>query len=140
MRSSVLGVLVTLWAAFAVLVHHDSSAVTGFPGSSSAPVAAMAAQVPGLHSSSAHKPQTGYRDPTAHAEAPAGQADDAMECSHGDAQHCAAASIETVKLSPPKAAFHATTSRVLAASSCPASTRSVERAPPELSFLSRLRI
>ena len=76
--------------------------------------------------------------PSAAKATPALDADNALFCSKG--QHCGAAGFETVKLPLPREAFHASASTRLLPSPYPATTRSTERGPPELSVLSQLRI
>ncbi|MCQ9133017.1 hypothetical protein [Streptomyces hilarionis] len=136
--------LVALCAALAVLVHHDSTAVTGPRAMAPMPMAGMVTAAMADHEG---HPVTSSPDairfrPDARPAAtatPALHADNALSCSDG-VQHCGAAGVETVELSPPREAFSASAAMRLLPSRDPATTRSAERAPPELSVLSQLRI
>lgn len=142
---SALGVLVALCAALAVLVHHDSTAMTAPRATTPMPMAGMVSAAMAGHES---HPFTSSPDairlrhdvPPAAAVTPAVQADNTLCCSGGGDQHCGAASFERVELSPPREAFSASAAMRMLPSRGPATTRSAERAPPELSVLSQLRI
>ncbi|MFG2131276.1 hypothetical protein ACGFNV_26125 [Streptomyces sp. NPDC048751] len=136
--------LVALCAALAVLVHHDSTAMTGPRATAPMPMAGMVMAAMAGHEG---HPITSSPDaihfrpdaPPAATATPALHADNALSCSDG-VQHCGAASFETVKLSPPRKALSVSAAMRLLPSRGPATTRSAERAPPELSVLSQLRI
>ncbi|MFI0084641.1 hypothetical protein [Streptomyces bobili] len=137
---SALGMLVAALVALAVLVHHDSTAMAGPHDMSRISMAAMAEPGAGHLITDAHTSHSRAAGPSAHADAPAGHADNAMNCGEGAVQHCGAASIKTTKLAPPKAAFRADATTHTVISRGPVTARSAERAPPELSVLSQLRI
>jgi hypothetical protein len=124
---SALVVLAALWVALAVLVHHDSTAPVSPHSMSSMSTAAT-------------RGMSASHEPSAHGSAKAVNADDAMSCSGAAAQHCAAAGVETAKYFPPGEALRTAPRVDPGPSGRPLATGSVERAPPDLSVLSRLRI
>ncbi|MFF0156090.1 DUF6153 family protein [Streptomyces sp. NPDC005263] len=125
---SALVALAALWVALAVLVHHDATAPAS-PHSMSS-----------MSSMSTTRGMPASPQPSAHGSAKAVNADDAMSCSGAAAQHCAAASVQTAKYAPPSEALRTAPRTDPGPSGRPAATASVERAPPDLSVLSRLRI
>jgi hypothetical protein len=135
-------VLVALLAALAVLVHHEAATMASPHGNdmSHMPMAVVAEPGADHLTSSAHAHPSRSETSSARAGAPAGHTDDATVCADGVAQHCGAAHIETVELSPPRGAFRVNAGTHLAVPRGPAIARCAERTPPELSALSHLRI
>ncbi|WP_171118186.1 MULTISPECIES: hypothetical protein [Streptomyces] len=132
--------LVAALVALAVLVHHDSTAMAGthdMPGTSMAGMTE-----PGARHLSAdpHASHSGAAGPSAHEDAPAGHAGNVMNCGDGIAQHCGAASVTTTNLCPPKETLRASAAADPVPSRATVTARTAERAPPELSVLSQLRI
>lgn len=134
------GAVLALFAAFAVLLHHEANAVvspsvraTGMSGMAHmvhAPSAAMS----GHGGMSAHK--RGH-DGTARASAPAAHGDDGP-CSGMGGQHCSAAGIDVVKHLPPSEPWVGREGDVHATPAGRPVPGTVSRAPPDLSVLSRL--
>ncbi len=128
----VYGVFLALCVALAVLVHHEASAM----GVSSMPSAAHVA-MPGMaHAAHVMPDETA---PSVSSDSSDG-ADGNGACAAPGMQHCATASIDSVKLAvPAQAAFDplANPGQALAGRT-PGAT--VGRAPPDLAVLSQLRI
>lgn len=137
---SALGVLVAALVALAVLVHHDSTAIADAHDMSRMPMAGMAELGADHLIAAAHASHSGAAGPSVHEDAPAGPADTAMNCGEGIAQHCGAASVTATKLSPPNKTFRASTAADPVPSRATVTARCAERAPPQLSVLSQLRI
>ncbi|KUN82212.1 hypothetical protein AQJ66_22585 [Streptomyces bungoensis] len=115
-------VVIALVAALAVLVHHEAAtAVSHVP--SSGTMRAMGADMK----------HAGFA-PTA--------SGDGNACSGMTGPHCSAASVETVKPAPPAAAAvgHTTASSPRTPPTGRSVPGTVGRAPPDLSFLSRLLV
>ncbi|MFI5794343.1 DUF6153 family protein [Streptomyces sp. NPDC051677] len=134
-HSASLVVLAALWVALAVLIHHDSTA----PASPHS-VSSMSMATTSSTSMAATKGMSASHEPSAHGSAKAVNADDAMSCSGGAAQHCAAAGVETASHFPPGEALRTAPRVDPGTSGRPVATGSAERAPPDLSVLSRLRV
>ncbi|MEU0171419.1 hypothetical protein ABZ214_39235 [Streptomyces iakyrus] len=140
------GALVALLAAFAVLVHHDTSAMPSAAVNSMSAMPAMTAMgaMPGMdHGSGATAAEAARSgDDTAfQATAPATDTDDAAAACAGPAMwHCSAGDLGTAKLAPPPAGSAADTEATAHSVPTGASTGVPHRAPPDLSFLSRLLI
>lgn len=137
---SALGVLVAALAALAVLVHHDSTAMADHHDTSRTSMAAMTEPRADRLVPESKAPHSGAVGSSAHHDAPAGHADNAMNCGAGVPQHCGAVSAEGSKLSPPKETFRTRAATHPVPRHTPAAPCSTERAPPELSALSQLRI
>ncbi|MFI7503635.1 DUF6153 family protein [Streptomyces sp. NPDC049687] len=124
------GLLVTLCAVVAVLLHHglfDSPVTTmsaAAPHTMSGPVAAAAAH-----------PHTG--SPAAGVAAPDA---DGAACPSMAMQLCTAAGVNAVQLTAPRESAAPPLPPLIAALSVVGIARSVNRAPPDLSLLSQLRI
>lgn len=145
------GAVIALFAALAVLVHHETAAAALAPTMSSAvhvmpgmPGAAMAGGSAGqamamsshAHGGAAAQPA----EPTVAAAAPS-LSDDGPACNGMVMQHCASASVDAVKLVPPTESW---VPKGLAphdvATAGTEAAGTVGRAPPDLSVLSQLRI
>ncbi len=140
--------VIALLAALAVLIHHETAGAAA----SSTPSSATQVMTPGMvmtDSRSAPEPFVPWH---AHASAPEQTAEpivtgppmssaDGPACSGMAMQHCATASFEVVKLVPPtqspESSGFASYGAVTAA---PKFAGTVDRAPPDLSVLSQLRI
>ncbi|WP_340382356.1 hypothetical protein U5640_36480 [Streptomyces sp. SS7] len=139
--------LTALCAALAVLVHHDVTAMTAMTSQRAAAPLSMPGMVTAATAGHEGHPFTSSPDtspsrsdrPSAAPATPAVSADHSLCCS-GGAQHCGAASVETVTLSPPAETSPGSAAMRPFPSCGPMTTRSTERAPPDLSVLSRLRI
>ncbi|MGC9539034.1 DUF6153 family protein [Streptomyces sp. UG1] len=120
--------VIALLAAVAVLMHHETTAVpTGSHPSSAAHATVPERAMPG---SLAAPPA-----------APAKSSADDPACSGTAMQHCTAASLEAVKLPMPVRAFATDNLAAPGAAATGAKAAgTVERAPPDLSVLSQLRI
>ncbi|AGP53536.1 hypothetical protein M271_09615 [Streptomyces rapamycinicus NRRL 5491] len=129
-----------LFAAFAVLLHHETNAAVspsvrvsdmrGMAHMVHAPSAAMS----GNGGMSAHR---GGHDGTARASAPAAHGDDGP-CSGMGVQHCSAAGVDVVKHLPPSGPWVGREGDVHAIPAGRPVPGTVSRAPPDLSMLSRL--
>lgn len=144
----VWGAAVALFAAFAVLLHHETNAavspsmratemsgmarmdMSGMGRMVHAPPATMSAH----GGTSAHG---GGHDDTARASAPAAHGDEGP-CSGTGAQHCSAAGVDVVKHLPPSETWVAREGDVHAIPAGRPVPGAVSRAPPDLSVLSRL--
>lgn len=145
--------VIALFAALAVLVHHETAAAA-LASASSSSVHVM----PGRHGTMMAGGASGQSQSmgmSAHAHGgpsartaelpatatPAVVSDDGPACSGMVMQHCASASVDAVKLVPPAASW---VPRSLnphdAATTGPKVDGTVGRAPPDLSVLSQLRI
>jgi hypothetical protein len=133
-------VLAATLVALAVLVHHGATARTDTRHLSRITDAAMTEPGAGHLVAAPHASHSGTAGPAAHGDASAGPVDNAMNCGKGVLQHCGAATVTTTELPPPKATFRASTARHAVASRATVTALSAERAPPELSALSQLRI
>jgi hypothetical protein len=142
--------VIALFAALAVLVHHEtaaaaiastpSSAVHVMPGMQGM-VMADGAAGQGLGMSAHAHGNAAAQAAEVTSGAPAADGTDGPACSGMAMQHCAPASVDAVKLAPPAE------SRVTwdadpcnAAVPNPKAAGTVGRAPPDLSVLSQLRI
>ncbi|WP_413102821.1 hypothetical protein [Streptomyces sp. Inha503] len=125
---------VALFAAFAVLVHHETSAAVSPPVRATG-MSGMARMV---HAPSATvSAHPGGHDDTARASAPAAHGADGP-CSGMGGQHCSAAGIDVVKLMPPSESWADREGDVHAIPAGRPVPGTVSRAPPDLSVLSRL--
>lgn len=141
--------VIALLAASAVLIHHETAAAALSPASSPAAHLMMPGMVmaggdaaPAVESPvHAHHSTSGTSaQPPKAAGSPMTSAD-ATPCSGMAMQHCSTASLEVVKLAPPAQTPERWTLAVPAAvGTGPKAGRTVERAPPDLSVLSQLRI
>ncbi|MER6093186.1 DUF6153 family protein [Streptomyces bluensis] len=129
------GMLLTLCAVLAVLVHHE---LPGAPVTTASAPAAHA--MPGPTSASAAHTHAGSTGPDAAAQPSAAHGAGGAACPSSMAMECSAAGVSAVQLAtPPESpvpavpAEHATVAGLDIA-------RSVNRGPPDLSVLSRLRI
>ncbi|MDW4907834.1 hypothetical protein RB628_21380 [Streptomyces sp. ADMS] len=136
------GAVIALLAALAVLIHHETAAITAPRVQHATPSTQAGHAMPGMASSSAAAvPQGPAADHTDTLDAPApSHGVDGSACADPGMQHCTTASVDTVKLAPPPqrdgrqaaSAYQAKPGRL------PAGT--ISRAPPDLSVLSQLRI
>ncbi|QOV33861.1 hypothetical protein IM697_27165 [Streptomyces ferrugineus] len=120
--------VIALLTAIAVLMHHETTAVPAGSPSSSAAHAAM----PGMVTPAG---------PAAPSAIPTKSSADDPACSGTAMQHCSAAGLEVVKLPVPLRTFApGSLAAPGAAATGPKAAGTVERAPPDLSVLSQLRI
>jgi hypothetical protein len=139
--------VIALLAALAVLIHHE----TAVAATSSTPSSATHVMPPGMamaDSRSAPEPMPGH----AHESGPEQTAEPIvtappMSGAHGQAcsgmamQHCATASFEVVKLVPPTQSRESSgLASYGAVTAAPKIAGAADRAPPDLSVLSQLRI
>ncbi|MGW2639910.1 hypothetical protein [Streptomyces sp. NPDC001348] len=127
-------VVITLVAVLAVLVHHETVAPMTHIGSRAVGTAGMDhGPVP---SAQGHADSGGPKP-----RAAAFVAADEGFCSGTATQHCSTASVDTVKLVPPaeSAAGHRPV-HLSGTTTGPNAPGTVNRAPPDLSLLSRLRL
>lgn len=134
--------VIALLAALAVLIHHETAAITATPVQHATPSTHAGHVMPGMASSSAAAvPQGPAADHTDTLDIPApAHGVDGSACANPGMQNCITAGIDTVKLAPPtqrhgqQAAhpYHAKPGRL--------PTGTISRAPPDLSVLSQLRI
>lgn len=134
------GVFLTLFVALAVLVHHETAAMSASQGASHVMSASSmpAMDASSMPSAAAHVMPDGAV-PTAW-EPSSAHSMDTGGCAAPGMQHCATSSIASVQLAVPaenELSLFADL-REAAAGSTPAGT--VGRAPPDLSVLSQLRI
>ncbi|MDN3021404.1 DUF6153 family protein [Streptomyces sp. S.PB5] len=134
------GVVVALFAALAVLVHHETAMITP-PAQHTAPHTARSAH--SVHSGhatpgTATTPAAAAQGSTARPAHPHGIADGT--CADPGMQHCTTASVDTVKLVPPPQNLLAQAANPHRAGPVRSPAGTVGRAPPDLSVLSRLRI
>ncbi|PWI12692.1 hypothetical protein DI272_43680 [Streptomyces sp. Act143] len=141
--------VIALLAAIAVLAHHELSAASGGPATASAAhpmtpgmrmpagAAAQDTALPGhRHGRTAER---GAR--SAAIGVPAAGGADRADCCGTATQHCSTAALEVVKLrAPAQTPAPWSPAASGAVPSEPAPTGTVERAPPDLSVLSPLRI
>ncbi|WP_406836385.1 hypothetical protein ACICHK_08080 [Streptomyces sp. AHU1] len=141
--------VIVLLTALAVLVHHemptaeigstDASAVhvmtpdMVMAGSHAAPGTVMSGHGHGSNTGRAAEPTTAVASTTSGSHGPA--------CSGADMQHCSVASLDVVKLaSPSRTSTRVGLAAYGAVPTGPKGTGIVDRAPPDLSVLSQLRI
>lgn len=140
--------VIALLAALAVLIHHETAAAALGPASSSA----AHAMTPGMVMADSHPAPVTATSGHAHgstaaqgaeptAATPTMNSADGLACSGMAMQHCSTASFEVVKLAPPAQTpvpwgltMHGVATRG------PKAAGTVDRAPPDLSVLSQLRI
>ncbi|MCX4624635.1 hypothetical protein [Streptomyces albogriseolus] len=140
--------VIALLAALAVLIHHETAAAAIGPTSSSA----AHAMTPGMAMANSHPASATAMSGHAHGSTAAQDAKltsatlmmnsaDGLACSGMAMQHCSTASFEVVKLAPPAQtlvpwglATHG------AVTTGPKAAGTVDRAPPDLSVLSQLRL
>ncbi|MBC9725028.1 hypothetical protein [Streptomyces sp. TRM68367] len=134
------GAVIALFSALAVLVHHESAAIT-VSSVQSAPHAGHA--MPGMTSaSSATAMPTGFAADHAHlpdVHAPAHGSSDSA-CATLGIQHCTTASIDSAKLAVPSPVHAEQLPSPYQAVTSTMPARTIGRAPPDLSVLSQLRI
>ncbi|MFC8094846.1 hypothetical protein [Streptomyces sp. NPDC057301] len=140
--------VIALLAALAVLIHHETVAAAIGPTSSSA----AHAMTPGMVMADSHPTPATNMSAHAHgstaaqgaeptAAVPAMNRADGLACSGMAMQHCSTASFEVVNLAPPAQTpvpWGLTATGAVTAG--PKSAGNVDRAPPDLSVLSQLRI
>ncbi|WP_435216966.1 hypothetical protein [Streptomyces sp. bgisy034] len=141
-------VVIALSAALAVLIHHETAAAAIGPASSTA----VHLMTPGTAMPGSHEPapaMSGHRHRITAVQDTASRtvateamiSADGTPCSGMAVQHCSTGSFETVKLPVPA---QTPTSLGLAAygavAAGPKAAGTVDRAPPDLSVLSQLRI
>ncbi|ALV33092.1 hypothetical protein [Streptomyces sp. CdTB01] len=141
----VYGVFIALCAALAVLVHHETAAMGASPVmsvSSAMDTSSMsAAMAPSSMPSTAHAGHVMADEGTSLAWQPSSpNTADTGGCAAPGMQHCATASVDSAQLAvPAENEFSPLVDlRYVAAGRAPAGV--VERAPPDLSVLSQLRI
>lgn len=133
------GAVIALLAALAVLIHHETAAITATPMQHAAHSPYVGHAMPGMVPSSAAGPHGSAAHRTLDAPAPE-HGLDGSTCAGPGMQHCATASVDTVKLAaPPQGhAKQAANPHQAKPGLVPAGT--IGRAPPDLSVLSQLRI
>lgn len=125
-------VVITLFAVLMVLIHHETTAGTAAPIPTSGTSASVAASAMSQH----HQGHTSAM----HASTPAPPASDRGEgaCSAMASQHCSAAVVNTVHLTPPTAlCLYCADDSALGLPSGRKAPGTPSRAPPDLSALSR---
>lgn len=140
--------VITLLAALAVLIHHETAAAAfGSTSSSAAHV-----MTPGMVMAGRHAPPATAMSGHAHgstsaqaaaptANAPAMNGGGGPACSGMAMQHCSTASLEVVKVAAPRetpASWDLPAHGAVATG--PEAAGAVDRAPPDLSVLSQLRM
>ncbi|MGA5189251.1 hypothetical protein ACPCSL_22040 [Streptomyces griseoincarnatus] len=141
--------VIALLAALAVLIHHETAAAA----IGSTPSSAAHVMTPGMVMSGSHAAAATAMSVHGHGSAAAQAAEpttaavptksnaDSPPCSGMTMQHCATASFEVVKLAPPTQTPVPLGLAVPgAAATGPMAAGTVNRAPPDLSVLSQLRI
>ena len=137
----VYGVFIALCAALAVLVHHETAAMGASPVMSVSSAMDTSSMAPSSMPSTAHAGHVMPVEGTPLAWQPSSpNTADTGGCAAPGMQHCATASVDSVQLAvPAENAFSPLVDlRYVAAGRAPAGV--VERAPPDLSVLSQLRI
>lgn len=141
-------VVIALSAALAVLIHHETAAAAIGPASSTA----VHLMTPGTTMPGSHEPapaMPGHRHTSTvvqdtmstTAATQATFSADEMPCSGMGMQHCSTGSLETVKLPIPAQTPTSLGLAVYGAVAAgPKAAGTVDRAPPDLSVLSQLRI
>jgi hypothetical protein len=139
------GAVIALLAALAVLIHHETAAVSDAPvphATHSTHSTHNGHAMPGMASSSAAAARH-VSDPT-HADrfsTPAPEHGvDGSNCAVPGMQHCTTASVEVLKLPMPPQGTPMQMASPYQAQPGPRPAGTVGRAPPDLSVLSRLRI
>ncbi|AZP22186.1 DUF6153 family protein [Streptomyces aquilus] len=131
----VCAAVVAVLAALAVLVHHELSAPSTGPASASA----RHVMTPGTTMPT--DDNTAVAGQVAAAVVPSAGEVDRAGCSETAMQHCSAAGVEVVKLrAPVRTPVLWSPSAPEAVATGPEAAGTVERAPPDLSVLSQLRI
>ncbi|GLW47492.1 hypothetical protein Stsp02_31540 [Streptomyces sp. NBRC 14336] len=141
-------VVIALFAALAVLIHHEATAAPMAPSPSSAVHVMPGGMVmtgdpaPRAMETSGHAHAAAAASPAAAAGAgPAADGSDSAACAGMGMQHCAPVSVDEVTLVPPadsSASGDLNAHGAAALGAVPAGA--VGRAPPDLSVLSQLRI
>lgn len=133
------GAVIALLAVLVVLIHHEATVVTAPPLH---PATHVEHAMPGMAPSSAAAMPQGFAADHPHAlgaPAPAhGVAGSA--CADPGTLHCATASVEVFKLAVPPPGHVEQTANPYQAEAGALATRTINRAPPDLSVLSLLRI
>ncbi|WP_063824553.1 hypothetical protein [Streptomyces sp. CdTB01] len=136
------GAVIALLAVLAVLVHHETVAITATPVQHATPSTHAGHAMPGMASSSAaavpQGPATNHTD-TLNAPASAPGVDGSA-CADSGMQHCTTASVDTVKLAPSPQHHGQQAANPDQAKSGRSPAGTISRAPPDLSVLSQLRI
>ncbi|MER5474330.1 hypothetical protein [Streptomyces sp. NPDC002685] len=132
----VYGLFIALCAALAVLVHHETAAMSPSPMTGASSVMSTSSTEDATH---AGHVMPGKDTPTARNPS-SPNADDTGCCDGPGIQHCAAASIATVQLAVPSENESSPLADLREAAARRAPAGVVGRAPPDLSVLSQLRI
>lgn len=135
------GAVIALLAALAVLIHHETAAITATPVQHATPSTHAGHAMPGMASSSAAAvPQGPAADHTDTLDIPAPAHGDGSTCADPGMQHCTAAGVDTVKLAPPTQRHGQQAAHPYQAKPGRLPAGTISRAPPDLSVLSQLRI
>ncbi|MDQ0958124.1 hypothetical protein QFZ66_002002 [Streptomyces sp. B4I13] len=132
----------TLLAALAVLIHHETAAITATPVQHAAHSTHAGHAMPGVESSSAAAVPLGTatdHSDTLDAPVPT-HGVDGSACADPGMQHCTTASVDTVKLAPPSQCHGQQAANPYQAKPGRSPAGAISRAPPDLSVLSQLRI
>ncbi|MGW1375541.1 hypothetical protein ACWD6P_14870 [Streptomyces sp. NPDC002446] len=131
------GVVLALLAALAVLIHHETAAITASPPRSAAhaghAMPAMGHPSPAPHAAAADHTDLHGTPAPAHGA-------DGSACTDPGMQHCTTASVEVFQLDVPSQGHAAQPADPYRAGPGALPAGTVSRAPPDLSVLSRLRI
>ncbi|MEU9669136.1 hypothetical protein AB0E25_26750 [Streptomyces bobili] len=136
------GAVIALLAALAVLIHHETAAITATPVQHATPSTHAGHAMPGMaSSSSASVPQGPAADHTDTLDAPApAHGVDGNTCADPGMQHCTTTVVDTVKLAPPPQRHGQQAEHPYQAKPGGSPAGTISRAPPDLSVLSQLRI
>lgn len=134
--------VIALLAALAVLIHHETAAITPTPVQHAIHARHAGHAMPGMASpSAAAVPQGPAADHTDTLDAPApAHGVDGSACGDPGMQHCTTASIDMVELAPPPQRPGPQAANPYQAKPARSPAGSISRAPPDLSVLSQLRI
>ncbi|MFF5955245.1 hypothetical protein [Streptomyces luteogriseus] len=137
------GAVIALLAALAVLIHHETAAVSNAPAQHATRSTHIGHAMPGMTSSSAAVVRQ-VSDP-AHADGlgalePAHGVDGGSTCAVLGMQHCTSGNVEVLKLPMLQQSTPMQTADPYQAQPGPRPAGMVGSAPPDLSVLSRLRI
>lgn len=140
----VYGVLIALCAALAVLVHHETAAMGASSMRASWPVmdtVSMSAVAASSMPSGAHAGHVMPDEGTSISwQSPSPNTADAGGCAAPGMQHCSTASVDSVQLAVPAENEFSPLVDLREATAARAPAGVIERAPPDLSVLSQLRI
>ncbi|MEU9571025.1 hypothetical protein AB0D62_14245 [Streptomyces massasporeus] len=137
------GAVIALLAALAVLIHHETAAVSNAPAQHATHSTHIGHAVPGMTSSSAAVVRQ-VSDPThpdsLGALAPAHGVDGGSTCAVLGMLHCTSGNVEVLKLPVLPQSTPVQTANPYQARPGPRPAGTIGRAPPDLSVLSQLRI